>query len=91
MCMRSLSVISLGSDLFHRHLAMEISIWKYHVEGQIYSFHPWCKSLPKRSSRVEVTQWRELLCPFVGVKNVYMFETIAFHIAYSFQALGVGV
>jgi hypothetical protein len=42
------------------------------------------------TSRVEVDQWWEFLRPFVAVKNIYLFETIAFHISYSLQELGGG-
>jgi hypothetical protein len=42
------------------------------------------------TSRVEITQWWEVMRLFVAVKNIYLFETIAFHIAYSLQALGGG-
>ena len=44
----------------------------------------------RRTSRIDVTEWWEFLRPFVGVKNIYLFESIAFHIIYSFQARGAG-
>ena len=43
------------------------------------------------TGRIETTQWWwEFLRPFVAVKNIYLFEPIAFHIAHSLQALGGG-
>ena len=44
----------------------------------------------KTTSRVEATQWWEFLRPFVAVKNIHLFTTIAFHITYSLQELGGG-
>ena len=42
------------------------------------------------TTRYGITDWWEILRPFVAVKNIYLFKTIASHIACSWQELDAG-